>query len=132
MDPGSLSATTHPFCETDVTLEWFGGTTGAGGQHRNKHQNAARVVHVPSGIARTAQTRSRKASLAAAMSALKDAVECRERSLMADRSNAERRNQISTDRCRTYRFQDGRVTDHRTGQQAKLADVMAGRFDLLR
>jgi len=33
----------------DFKLEWFSGQ-GAGGQHRNKHQNCCRVTHIESGI----------------------------------------------------------------------------------
>lgn len=38
----------------DFKLEWFSGT-GAGGQHRNKHQNCLRLTHIPSGITVVAQ-----------------------------------------------------------------------------
>lgn len=42
----------------DFKISWFSGT-GAGGQHRNKHQNCCRITHVKSGI--TAQgTESRE------------------------------------------------------------------------
>jgi len=38
----------------DLIFEYFSGT-GAGGQHRNKHQNCARVKHLPSGAIGTCQ-----------------------------------------------------------------------------
>jgi len=30
----------------DFKVEWYSGT-GAGGQHRNKHQNSVRLTHIP-------------------------------------------------------------------------------------
>ena len=33
----------------DFKLEWYSGT-GAGGQHRNKHQNCCRITHVETGL----------------------------------------------------------------------------------
>jgi len=33
----------------DFKLEWFSGS-GAGGQHRNKHQNCLRITHIESGL----------------------------------------------------------------------------------
>ena len=33
----------------DFKLEWYSGS-GAGGQHRNKHQNCCRITHLESGI----------------------------------------------------------------------------------
>lgn len=42
----------------DLNMEWFSGT-GAGWQHRNKHQNSCIITHKPTGI----QCRSRQNSL---------------------------------------------------------------------
>ena len=33
----------------DFKLEWYSGQ-GAGGQHRNKHQNCCRITHIESGL----------------------------------------------------------------------------------
>ena len=33
----------------DFRLEWFSGT-GKGGQHRNKHQNCCRIIHIETGL----------------------------------------------------------------------------------
>ena len=47
----------------DFVLEWFSGT-GAGGQHRNKHQNCLRLREKGSGLVVVAQgNRSRRANL---------------------------------------------------------------------
>jgi len=39
----------------DFTVTWFSGT-GAGGQHRNKHQNCCRIKHNESGVIGTGQS----------------------------------------------------------------------------
>lgn len=50
----------------DFHIEWFSGT-GAGGQHRNKHQNCCRITHIATGLrangqnARDRQTNQRTA-----------------------------------------------------------------------
>ncbi len=38
----------------DLEITWFSGT-GAGGQHRNKHQNCCRIKHLESGVIVTGQ-----------------------------------------------------------------------------
>lgn len=38
----------------DLDITWFSGT-GAGGQHRNKHQNCCRIKHPDSGVIVTGQ-----------------------------------------------------------------------------
>jgi protein subunit release factor A len=37
------------YTKKDFTLEWYSGS-GAGGQHRNKHQNCCRITHIESGL----------------------------------------------------------------------------------
>lgn len=47
----------------DFELQWFSGQ-GAGGQHRNKHQNCCRIRHKESGMQATGTaSRSRQANL---------------------------------------------------------------------
>ena len=53
----------------DFKIEWFSGT-GAGGQHRNKHQNSCRIIHIPTGLKQESQCRSRQNSQQEAMSRL--------------------------------------------------------------
>ena len=50
----------HSWTKKDFNIDWFSGT-GAGGQHRNKHQNCVRITHIESGLMATAQnSRSRE------------------------------------------------------------------------
>jgi len=43
----------------DFKLEWYSGS-GAGGQHRNKHQNCCRITHIDSGmVERGTESKSR-------------------------------------------------------------------------
>src|SRR5215467_6238364 len=59
----------------DTTLEVFTGG-GPGGQHRNKTQNAVRLVHAPSGVIVTAtERRSLEANRQAAFERLRERLE---------------------------------------------------------
>lgn len=54
----------------DLEISYFSGT-GAGGQHRNKHQNCVRLYHPDSGARSTGQShRSRESNLREAFKAL--------------------------------------------------------------
>ena len=54
----------------DLSLTWFSGS-GAGGQHRNKHQNCCRIIHGESGAIGTGQgSRSRVANQREALRSL--------------------------------------------------------------
>lgn len=56
----------------DLDITWFSGK-GAGGQHRNKHQNCCRIKHQESGVLVTGQEeRSRKQNLQNAFKRLTD------------------------------------------------------------
>jgi protein subunit release factor A len=37
------------YTKKDFKIDWYSGS-GAGGQHRNKHQNCCRITHIESGI----------------------------------------------------------------------------------
>ena len=122
------------FNERDFKIEWYSGT-GAGGQHRNKHQNSCRIVHLPTGEMATAQCRSRENSLdeaKATILARLDTRSVRTQNLSRDEN---RRTQVGSgergDKRRTYRFQDDRTKDHETGKEASTTKIMQGNMDLL-
>jgi len=120
--------------EKDLKIEWYSGT-GAGGQHRNKHQNSCRITHIPSGIIVTSQCRSRENSYNEAVSEIQQRVD----NCALDRYNSnlssDRKKQVGSgmrgDKIRTYRFQDDRVQDHRTNKTATCGHVLKGNFEIL-
>jgi peptide chain release factor 1 len=122
------------FNEKDCDIDWFSGT-GAGGQHRNKHQNSCRITHRPTGITAVAQCRSRTNSLAEAMCNIQQRLDSIAQSKYNKTVADDRKIQVGTgmrgDKIRTYRFQDDRVHDHITVKTASLKKVMNGNFDLL-
>jgi len=40
------------YTKKDFKIDWYSGS-GAGGQHRNKHQNCCRIIHIESGFSET-------------------------------------------------------------------------------
>ena len=120
--------------ESDLRIEWYSGT-GAGGQHRNKHQNSCRITHIPSGTVATAQCRSRQNSLDQALSTIHKTVDNQAKSQYNNSIATNRREQVGSgmrgDKIRTYRFQDDRVQDHVTNKVASTKRVLNGNFDLL-
>lgn len=120
--------------ENDFRVEFFSGT-GAGGQHRNKCQNSARVIHIPTGIKQERQGRAREANLTDAKAAIITELDRQVDAARHGATAADRKGQLGSgmrgDKVRTYRFQDDQVTDHRTGKSARCALVMRGNLDLL-
>lgn len=118
----------------DVRTEWFSGT-GAGGQHRNKHQNSCRLIHEPTGITVMSQQRKRTQSYSTAWTELEKRVIEIASNQSSQQTNDERSNQTGSgmraDKVRTYRFQDDMVKDHNSNKTAKASKIMKGRFDLL-
>ncbi len=119
---------------SDLKIEWYSGT-GAGGQHRNKHQNSCRITHLPSGLIVTSQTRSRQNSLNAAMADLQHRLDTETKRLYNNTIASDRKQQVGSgmrgDKIRTYRFQDDVVKDHLTNKTSSVKKVLAGNFDLL-
>ena len=115
-------------------IEWFSGT-GAGGQHRNKHQNSCRLIHLPSGLIITSQTRSRVSSEAAARQEMRRRLTEEAAASIKGQRDDIRKRQVGSgmraDKIRTYRFSDDTVKDHLSGRAAPLRQVMAGGINML-
>lgn len=120
--------------DSEFQITWYSGS-GAGGQHRNKHPNCARITHVPTGLTRTAQARSRAHSQTAAMAALREALAERAQAGQAQDRQRDRTAQIGVasqgDRDRVWAFQRDRVEDGRTGKALRIKDALAGKLDRL-
>lgn len=118
----------------DLKIEWYSGT-GAGGQHRNKHQNSCRITHIPTGLIATAQTRSRQNSYQLAIQNIQQELDTASKRQYNNTIASTRKSQVGSgmrgDKIRTYRFQDDRVQDHLTGKTASTKKVLSGHFDLL-
>lgn len=120
--------------DADFRVEWFSGS-GAGGQHRNRHLNCSRIVHIPTGLKQERQGRSREANYRDAMAALIAMLDDRLRSGSKAVEDDVRRLQIGSgmrgDKRRTYRFQDDAVVDHVTGKSMQASKAMKGGFSRL-
>lgn len=104
----------------DFKLEWFSGT-GAGGQHRNKHQNCCRITHIESGLSTTGQnSRSRTENQ-------RDAFKRLAQKLIAFYSDDEQERNHSDHVVRTYHFERNTATDGVVSQP--VASVMEGELD---
>ena len=131
IEPGSATVTVR---DSDLKIEWYSGT-GAGGQHRNKHQNSCRITHLPTGQVATAQCRSRQTSYDQALSDIVQRVDNITKFKYNSDISKDRRQQVGTgmrgDKIRTYRFQDDVVTDHITNKRGSVKRILSGNFDLL-
>lgn len=127
-----IGPSTIPDC--DLKVEWYSGT-GAGGQHRNKHQNSCRITHLPTGVVATAQTRSRQNSYNLAIQNIQKELDADAKRRYNSNIASTRKDQVGSgmrgDKIRTYRFQDDRVQDHLTGKTASTKKVLQGNFELL-
>lgn len=117
----------------DLKIEWYSGT-GAGGQNRNKVQNSCRLTHIPSGIIKTAQTRSRESSYAQALAGMTSLLSISCAQSFRKQLSSDRKDQMGSgmrgDKIRTYQFQHNIATDHRTEKKLPLLKIMEGNFNL--
>ncbi len=120
--------------KADLRVDTFR-ASGAGGQHVNKTDSAVRLTHLPTGIVVECQDeRSQHKNRARAMSLLQARLQSSAQDKQAQEQAAQRRDLVGTgdrsDRIRTYKFPQGRLTDHRINLTLyKLAEVMEGELD---
>ena len=95
----------------DFRIEWFSGK-GAGGQHRNKHQNCVRVIHIESGLSCTGQSyRERKRNFEEAFRSLAEKLHRHYYPKHA------RDREPVTAVIRSYNECENRIVDHVTGNK---------------
>jgi peptide chain release factor 1 len=120
--------------EEDFRIEFFSGT-GKGGSNRNKVKACCRITHLPTGIIKTAQTRSRVNSQRSAMDEMLKHLDSLIFSELNDKKDSIKKQLVGSgmrgDKIRTYREQDDSVHDHHTEKVVRFSKVMKGNFDLL-
>lgn len=118
------------------SVEWFNGTIKAGGQFRNKTATSCRLTHIPTGLVRSAQTRSRENSFKSAKQSLLLDLEKHDRKNKHNHFNNQRVKQVGIntgrgDRKRMWAFQRGLVEDFESEKTIKINKAMRGEVNRL-
>lgn len=100
----------------DFKIDWFSGT-GAGGQHRNKHQNCVRITHIESGLTTTGQNfRERSKNF-------EDAFKRLASKIVLWHYGEQNKDRINSEvKVRSYNECENRVIDHQSGKKFKFSD----------
>jgi peptide chain release factor 1 len=128
LSPSNLA---QPLNENDVEFRCIIGT-GPGGQHRQKNATCVVAKHKPTGLTVCIDTRSQHRNKQTALQVLAARLSELENYKLHQKENNIRQAQIGSgmrgDKIRTYRTQNDRVTDHRTGKKMILSKWMKGQW----
>ena len=120
--------------DNDFKIEWFSGT-GKGGQHRNKHQNSCRLIHVPTGTIVSIQGRERRSNLNKAYTEMYARLNKASNDVYDKNINDNRKSQIGSgmrgDKIRTIRVQGDKVVNHLNSKSLSFKKYTKGNIDLL-
>ena len=120
----------------DLQIDTFR-SSGAGGQHINKTESAIRITHLPTGtVVECQDERSQYKNKDKAMKILRSRLYERELEKQQADIAGVRRSQVGTvdrsERIRTYKFPQGRFTDHRINLTLyKIESIVNGDLDEL-
>lgn len=119
----------------EVKLETTRGT-GNGGQHKNTTDSCVVMTHLATGIKVVRDGRNQHRNKEEALEEIKKRVNCFYKTGYEEEVSGDRNSQIGSgersDKKRTYREKDDRVTDHETGKTTSLKQFMKGKLELLR
>ena len=102
----------------DFKLEWYSGS-GAGGQHRNKHQNCCRITHIETGLCENGtENKSRVANQRTAFNKLAKRV------IKVLLIKQETQKEINTNVIRNYNKIRNEVHDKRSGLKMPYTTVV--------
>jgi len=134
--PEADEATDIQINPADLRIDTFR-ASGAGGQHVNKTDSAARITHLPTGtVVECQDDRSQHRNRDKAMQVLAARLKDQQLQEQQSKEAAHRKSLIGSgdrsERIRTYNFPQGRITDHRINLTLyKLANSMEGDLDEL-